>query len=106
MPLKTTHGTISRRPAVHGSPCSIGQVYRDHLHDAEEIDILDSLLYEEGKNAREVWIELHDAGYTDVAHSTINKHRGGTCRCFTIDRDICCQGCKRDFDRCACGDNA
>lgn len=104
MPLKETARSAQR--AIHGAPCSLGQVYRDHLDDAEEIDALDTLLYEEGNDSGVVWRELHVAGYTTVARSTVNKHRGGRCRCFTIDKDLFCPKCKRDFDRCACGKNS
>lgn len=104
MPLKNREPAA--RPTVHGAPCSVGEVYRNNLHDAEEIDALDTLLYEEGRDAGYVWQELHSAGYSGVARSTINKHRGGTCRCFTIDKDLFCPECRRDFARCACSDAA
>lgn len=105
MPLKEPAATTARKP-VHGAPCSVGKIYRDNLHDVEEIDHLDTLLYEQGNDAGVVWRTLQSAGYTDVARSTVNKHRGGTCRCFTIDRDLWCLECHRDHARCACGGNA
>lgn len=104
MPLKE-HATPAKRP-VHGSPCSLGKLYRDHLDDAEEIDALDTLLFEQGNDAGVVWRTLQAAGYADVARSTVNKHRGGNCRCFTIDRDLWCLECRHDHARCACGANA
>jgi hypothetical protein len=105
MPLKeVTTGRPQR--AIHGAPCSLGQVYREHIEDADEIDALDTLLYEGGNDAGMVWRTLQAAGYQAVARSTVNKHRGGDCRCFTIDRDLWCLECHRDHARCACGDNA
>jgi hypothetical protein len=103
MPLKSL-APVQKQPTVHGAPCSIGKIYRDNLADVEEIDQLDSLLYEQRNTAREVWDELVRAGY-QAKLSTVNKHRGGSCRCFTIDRDLWCLECHRDHARCACGDN-
>jgi len=104
MPL-ANRATTTVKPTIHGAPCSIGKYYRDNLDDHAELAELNSLLYDEGKDAGQVWNELDANGIT-VARSTINKHRGGNCRCFTIDKDVCCPGCKRDFDHCVCGGKA
>jgi hypothetical protein len=77
-----------RRPVIHGAPCSVGQLYRRNLDDLEEIVELHQVLYGDGLNAAEVLAEFATGGY-DVARSAINKHRGGTCRCFAIDKDFC-----------------
>ena len=100
MPLADRTETPTR-PTVHGAPCSVGQLYRDNLADEPELRELNTLLYLEGKNARQVWDELRKYGH-DVAWSSINKHRGRNCRCFTIDKDICCGACRFDFDHCVC----
>lgn len=100
MPLKSLPPKV-KQATIHGAPCSVGQVYRKNVGDPEEILTLNALLYEEGNTKREVWEELKAAGY-EVGISTVSKHRGGTCRCFTIDKDICCEGCRRDLAHCAC----
>lgn len=100
MALKDRPRTTAK-PATHGEPCSVGQVYRTNLDDHEELAEIDSILYDEGKNAREVWEELQASGYK-VKHQTVNRHRGKTCRCFTIDRDLWCMTCRRHLDGCAC----
>lgn len=100
MPLKDK---VEVAPAIHGAPCSIAQLYRANFADPEEIAEFNTLLYEEGNDAGYVWRKLQAHGYKSVARSTVNKHRGGNCRCFTIDRDLFCDECKRDFDRCVCG---
>lgn len=100
MPLADRKKTPGR-PAIHGAPCSVGQVYRGALGDDAELRELNALLYLEGKNARQVWHEFAAAGL-DVAWSSINNHRGRNCRCFTIDKDICCGSCRFDNDHCVC----
>ena len=100
MPLADRTKTPAR-PAIHGAPCSVGQVYRDSLNDEAELRELNTLLYLEGKNARQVWDEFNAANL-DVAWSSINKHRGRKCRCFTIDRDLFCAACRFDNGHCVC----
>lgn len=100
MPLADRHETKTR-PSIHGSPCSIGQLYRNVLDDEPEVRELNTLLYLEGKNARQVWDELGAVGL-EVAWSSVNKHRGRRCRCFTIDKDLFCAACRFDYGHCVC----
>ena len=100
MALKDRKDGLTAPAPVHGAPCSMGQVYRSVLDDAEEIAELQSVLYREGKDASQVWTELVNSGYT-VRHSTVNKHRGRRCRCFNIDRDFCPE-CRSHLAHCEC----
>jgi hypothetical protein len=90
-----------QRPPVHGAPCSIGQVYRAAIDDEPELREINSVLYLEDKNRRQVWDEFKSAGLS-VAYTAINKHRGKTCRCFTIDKDLWCMDCRFDLAHCIC----
>jgi hypothetical protein len=65
--------------AQHGLPCSIGSLI-DQL-DGAELAALNTMLYDLGWNAGQVYDALRDEGYT-VGRQSINRHRGQKCRCF------------------------
>ena len=64
---------------THGLPCSIGSLI-DQL-DGDELAALNTMLYDLGWNAGQVYDALRDEGYT-VGRQSINRHRGRKCRCF------------------------
>lgn len=66
---------------VHGHPCSIGALL-DTL-EGDERDALLAMLFDLGWNATQVYDALRDEGYT-VGRQSINRHRGGKCRCFKV----------------------
>ena len=72
---------ITQPPAStpHGLPCSIGALL-DRL-DGDEKAALNSMLYELGWNAGQIYDAVRDEGYT-VGRQSINRHRGERCRCF------------------------
>lgn len=69
-------------PAVHGFPCSIGALI-ERLDKAER-EALRVMLYDLGWNAGQVWEALRDEGHV-VGRQSINRHRGGKCRCTKGD---------------------
>ena len=86
---------------VHGTPCSIGNVYRAVADDPVELAELNAILYEEGNTQRQVFEYLTGDGYT-VGFQTPNKHRGKNCRCFVEQPSNFCHECKRDLPSCVC----
>ena len=66
---------------VHGSPCSIGEVYRKVASSKTETKALDELLYGLNYNAAQVFDVLTAEGYT-IGRQSINRHRGRKCRCY------------------------
>lgn len=87
---------VAHKPPVHGAPCSVGELYRQNLADADELAEIQQVLYGDNLDAGRVLKEFTDAGYV-VARTAINKHRGRNCRCFTIDRDFC-PDCRQHLD--------
>lgn len=83
----------TRKPPVHGAPCSIGEVYRKNLDDTAELTEIHAVLYHDGNNNLQVVEEFGTGGYT-VSRTSASKHRAGQCRCFNIDKDFC-PTCKR-----------
>lgn len=67
---------------MHGTPCSIGEVYRRLEGNKAETKALDTLLYELNYNASQVWEALRAEGF-EVGRQSINRHRGRKCRCFS-----------------------
>jgi hypothetical protein len=72
---------IAKPPAAtqHGLPCSIGSLVEQL--DGAELAALNTMLYDLGWNAGQVYDALRDEGYT-VGRQSINRHRGQKCRCF------------------------
>ena len=73
---------LNQRPtSTHGKPCSVGKLL-DEL-DGAELDALQTML---GTPEQRGWAEgeIYDAliaeGYV-VGRQSINRHRGGRCRC-------------------------
>jgi hypothetical protein len=66
-------------PTVHGLPCSIGSLIAQL--DGPELAALNTMLYDLGWNAGQVYDALRDEGYA-VGRQSINRHRGRKCRCF------------------------
>lgn len=64
---------------VHGLPCSIGALLERLAGD--ELAALNTMLFDLGWNAGQVYDALRDEGYT-VGRQSINRHRGQKCRCF------------------------
>ena len=71
-----------KRPApIHGYPCSVGKLLAELDGDERE-----ALLHMLGTNERPGWsaadifAALTSEGHT-VGYQTINRHRGGKCRC-------------------------
>ena len=70
---------VTKPPSrVHGLPCSVG-VLLDTL-DGPELDALRHMLASREWSQADVWKALTDEGY-EVGHQSINRHRGGKCRC-------------------------
>lgn len=86
----------TRKPVIHGAPCSIGQVYRDNLDDFAELAEIHAALYFDNLNNMQVVDEFAIGGYT-VSRTAASNHRAKKCRCFNIDRDFCPE-CKRHLD--------
>lgn len=66
---------------IHGTPCSVGLLL-DALEGAE-LDALKTMLgtpERRGWTASEIYSALIEEGHS-VALQTINRHRGGRCRC-------------------------
>lgn len=68
----------SPTPGVNGSPCSVGALL-DTL-DGTELDALHTMLGSREWSQAMIWKALMDEGYT-VGQQSINRHRGGKCRC-------------------------
>lgn len=62
-----------------GLPCSIGSLISQL--EGVELAALNTMLFELGWNAGQVYDALRDEGYT-VGRQSINRHRGRKCRCF------------------------
>jgi hypothetical protein len=65
--------------ALHGLPCSIGSLIAQL--DGKELTALNTMLFDLGWNAGQVYDALRDEGFT-VGRQSINRHRGQKCRCF------------------------
>lgn len=73
----------NRTPNVHGTPCSIGAVLEQLADQPEELAALQMMLgspEQRGWSASEIYKALTAEGYV-VGYQTINRHRGGNCRC-------------------------
>lgn len=74
---------INQRPRPkHGRPCSVGKLL-DELKGAERDALLEMLgdpVKRDGWSAADIFETLLDEGHR-VGFQTINRHRGGTCRC-------------------------
>lgn len=70
-----------RVKAVSGYPCSVGALL-DQLEGAERDALLTMLgtPQKRGWPASEIYSALRAEGH-EVGHQTINRHRGGKCRC-------------------------
>lgn len=74
---------VKTRPAAkHGTPCSVGALL-DHLEGAE-LEALKVMLGDpvkrDGWPADDIYDALVEEGHS-VGRQTINRHRGGRCRC-------------------------
>lgn len=71
-----------KRPApIHGYPCSVGTLLA--TLKGEELEALRLMLGTKerpGWSAADIYATLTAEGYA-VGHQTINRHRGGKCRC-------------------------
>lgn len=68
--------------SIHGYPCSVGALLNT-LDDAE-LKAFKEMLgtpQQRGWSASAIWEACTAEGYT-VGLQTINRHRGGKCRCF------------------------
>jgi len=66
-------------PGLNGLPCSIGALL-DTL-DGDELAALQQILRSDsGWSQAMIWKALMDEGYA-VGQQSINRHRGGKCRC-------------------------
>ncbi|MGH9088824.1 MAG: hypothetical protein ACRDYZ_12075 [Acidimicrobiales bacterium] len=63
---------------IHGLPCSVGALLEQI--DGAERDALNAILYDLGWNAVQIYDALRAEGYS-VGRQSINRHRGGKCRC-------------------------
>lgn len=66
---------------IHGLPCSVGTLL-DTLEGAE-LEALKTMLgtpEQRGWSQSAIFEALKDEGY-EVGRQSINRHRGGTCRC-------------------------
>ena len=68
----------STRRNMHGLPCSVGTLL-DTLQ-GDELAALKHMLASREWSQAMVWKALTDEGY-EVGLQSINKHRGGNCRC-------------------------
>lgn len=100
MPLASRQQTKS---AMHGTPCSIGLVYEDVADNPVELRELNTLLYDEGNTAGQVFEYLTVDGGYDVGFQSVNRHRGQRCRCFREQPSSFCVKCRRDTPSCICG---
>jgi hypothetical protein len=92
-------------PTIHGAPCSVGKYYRDNVGNEAELQAINEHLYEYGYDAGQLMAIFTEENIA-IRRNSINKHRGQNCRCFTIDKDICCPGCRYDLAHCVCGKKA
>lgn len=97
---RTTHVAP---PPIHGKRCSIGAVYEAVATDPVELRELNAILYEEGNVQAQVYEYLTQSGGFKVGFQTVNKHRGGNCRCFKEQPSPFCHECRRDIPSCVCG---
>ena len=71
------------KPAsIHGYPCSVGELL-GRLEGAE-LDAFLTMLgtpEQRGWSAAAIWKAVTDEGH-EVGLQTINRHRGGKCRCY------------------------
>lgn len=73
--------TAGRPVPIHGSPCSVG-VLLDTLK-GDELEALNLMLgtpERRGWSATDIYDALIAEGY-EVGRQSINRHRGGKCRC-------------------------
>lgn len=70
-------------PNMAGMPCSVG-VLLDTL-TGDERDALTHMLASRAWSQAMVWKALTDEGY-EVGMQSINRHRGGKCRCAKATR--------------------
>ena len=76
--------TEARPAPIHGYPCSVGALL-DTL-EGDELEALKVMLgtrEKPGWSAADIYAALTDEGYK-VGHQTINRHRGGKCRCERV----------------------
>lgn len=85
MALADTVAATPPAPGKHGLPCSVGEIERQL--EGRDLEALHILLYGpsgtpggRGRSANEVYDILRAEGFK-VAQQTINRHRGGRCRC-------------------------
>lgn len=71
------------KPSMNGMPCSIGHLLK--TLDADEAKALTVMLYDLNWNAGQVYEALREEGYT-VGRQSVNRHRGGRCRCVKDKR--------------------
>jgi hypothetical protein len=65
-------------PNIHGTPCSV-RTLLDTLQ-GDELAALQHMLGSREWSQAMVWKALVDEGY-EVGQQSINRHRGGKCRC-------------------------
>lgn len=76
------HLATGRPATIHGKPCSVGTLLAT-LQGAELEALLTMLgdpAKRDGWNASEIYDALVAEGY-EVGRQSINRHRGGRCRC-------------------------
>jgi hypothetical protein len=67
-----------RQQPMHGMPCSIGALL-DRLEGTEKV-ALETMLADRAWSQEMIWRALSEEGYT-VGRQSVNRHRGGKCRC-------------------------
>lgn len=65
--------------AMRGSPCSIATLLTEKLDNSDR-EFFQSILADREWSQEVIWQRLKSAGY-EVGRQSINRHRGGKCRC-------------------------
>ena len=65
---------------IHGKPCSVGALLSDESIPQAERDALQAMLNDRLWSQQMIWAALRDEGF-QVGRQSINRHRGGKCRC-------------------------